>query len=682
MFDQAVASLGEPGAHILMVPDFRFGNGIELDAAAASGPVQQDGFLGITPTALTTEIDRRMLERGIATLRIWNERFGRRTRYIFWCLFGRQVHDRVAGKYLADGRYQHPVFNYDEVTAALPELDIVDLAPLLRRPMHDVRRLFLDSSSHPSQVGYLLLNGLLFDGLDATAAYDHAVAAVETELVKLARKIRERFGKPVLLTGRSVWLDVLMQTLGATGAARLAEAGLVLAPIDHGPGQPAPAETLQQSPLASCQAIVVSAGGADLSRLLDQHFSTPPGFWGCQPLVDWESVAEPTIRNRGETPRFVRMASHLPIVSNAIRPNLPAHAVEQGPLGMPSWSGIVAVLQTLAEMPPMAATWRTEGDVLLTQDNVAFLIGGNHSVLKFATGQLKPTPTSLAAFRGNIASRVAHAQKVGSDYLHVIFPDKQSVLSDEFPFEPVHRLGDAYMAQIDPALRPQVLWPADQLKREPQSPFLPLDTHLTDYGSLSVLRMMLEAIGLKGDAALERIRARIVRPQRWKGDLGGKFDPPLFQEGVLLEPDWPLRAFHSRDGFNDGTVDIVLNPEALVDKTVLLFGDSFFRMMLSHLSAMFNRVIFLRTRFIHLEMVTLIRPDVIFTGNAERNLSNVSSDSEAQAFGLYPHLRGSKDLSMDGDFLAAWAAVTAPNSQKSKRFFEECGFRYPSNGIA
>ncbi len=674
LFDQAAATLGDNGHLVLLVPDFRFGNGIELDAAASAGPLLQDGFLGITPGAITSEHDRIMLERGMAGLRLWHDRFGARAHYVFWCLFGRQVHDRMAGKHIAEGRYHHPVFNYEEIIAALPGLDIADLSPLLRRPMHDVRRLFIDTSSHPSQVGYLLLNGLLFDGLEANAAYDRAVATVEADLIDFAQKIRGRAGKPVLLTGRSVWLDVLMSTLGSTGAAKLAEAGLVLIPIDRSPGQRPLAEILQQHPLASCQPVVISAGGADLSVQLDLLFGNPPSFWRGQPMIDWESATEAAIRHRGETPRFTRIASHLPTAPGAIRLDLPTHAVEQGPLGMPSWTGIVAVLQALTELPTRPA-YRIEGDVLVTRNDVAFLIGGNHAVLKFATAELTPTVESLTAFRDNVASRVGRTQAAGIPYIAVIFPDKQSVLSDDFPFSPLHRLGDIYMARLDPALKPYVLWPADSLKIETETPFLPLDTHLTDHGSLAVLRMMLQATKIEADAALERIGSRIVRLQRWKGDLGSKLNPPLFQDSVMLDPDWPQRHFRSHGGFNEGMVDIVLNPEAPVDKTVLLFGDSFFRMMLSHLGAVFTRVICLRTRFLHPEMITLIRPDVIFTGNAERYLSNVISDTEAHAFALYPHLQQVEDLAIRGEFLMAWAAVTAPDAQRSKQFLSDCGFR-------
>jgi hypothetical protein len=40
---------------------------------------------------------------------------------------------------------------------------------------------------------------------------------------------------------------------------------------------------------------------------------------------------------------------------------------------------------------------------------------------------------------------------------------------------------------------------------------------------------------------------------------------------------------------------------------------------------------------------------------------------------LYPHLRGSTDLTMDKDFLAAWDAVTSPTSRKAEAYFTAQG---------
>ncbi|WP_370122712.1 glycosyltransferase family 2 protein [Arthrobacter sp. MW3 TE3886] len=307
-----------------------------------------DGFTGIAASAMTPEQDRAMLERGLAGMRTWHETFGARARYVLWDVFGRQVQDRLAGRHIADGSYRHPAFNYDEIAAALPGLDIVDLAPLLRLPIHEVSRLFIDSSNHPSQLGYLLLNGLIFDRLDAREAYARAVGAVEGALLALAQDVSESAGQRVLLTGRSVWLDTLSRYMGANGAQRLADAGLILAPLDHVPGQPSLAQIVERTDLARCAAVVVSAGGRDISALLARAFGTGLSMWTNVPVIDWESATEKAIRDRRETPRFARLDTALRADPDAIKPALVSSAVEQGPLGTPSWSGITALLRQSA----------------------------------------------------------------------------------------------------------------------------------------------------------------------------------------------------------------------------------------------------------------------------------------------------------------------------------------------
>ena len=130
---------------------------------------------------------------------------------------------------------------------------------------------------------------------------------------------------------------------------------------------------------------------------------------------------------------------------------------------------------------------------------------------------------------------------------------------------------------------------------------------------------------------------------------------------MILDRDWQTTELRSSGGFNDGMIDLLFNPKAAIDRTLLLFGDSFFRMMRKQFSAVFSKVVHLRSRFFHREMVTLISPEYILTGNAERYLSDVQPAQEAPAFSLYPHLRNDDIPPMDPDFLAAWRAVTAPS---------------------
>lgn len=327
------------------------------------------------------------------------------------------------------------------------------------------------------------------------------------------------------------------------------------------------------------------------------------------------------------------------------------------------------------ETETKAMHYVVKDDIVLTEKKIAFLIGGNHSVLKYTTGELEPSEKSIADFSANIAFRKAIAQKRGAPYLHVIFPDKQSILKEEFPFQPVHQLGDIYLSKMNKDLRASILYPAEQLRGMPRPACQRLDTHLTDFGSLEVLRLMLDAMNLPAPKALARIEKCITKDIKSSGDLGGKFTPPLQQRSVYLQPDWTIAEFNSPGGFkNDGMVEILINPQAEIDKTVLIFGDSFFRLMLRQMSAVFSRVICLRTRFMHPEMVTMVQPDIILSGNAERYLAHVTSDREAHAFSLYPHLRNSDDLAMSPDFLMAWSALTAPRSNRFKTFLRAQGW--------
>lgn len=243
-------------------------------------------------------------ERGLAAVQAWQEAFGDRVRFVFWDLFGRQVHDRLAGQHIGGGRYHHPVFNDADVVGRFPGADIVDLSPLLGAPMHEVRRLFIDSSCHPSQIGYLLLNDALCAGRAPVEAFRSAVANVEAELFALAGKIVGAKGGAVLLTGRSVWLDTLMAYMGKDCALRLARSGLVLAPLTRLPGQPSIAQMLQQVPLSLCAPVLVSAGAQDLSPQLARAFDTDPSFWRDVPCIDWETATAAVITARRETPRY------------------------------------------------------------------------------------------------------------------------------------------------------------------------------------------------------------------------------------------------------------------------------------------------------------------------------------------------------------------------------------------
>lgn len=316
-------------------------------------------------------------------------------------------------------------------------------------------------------------------------------------------------------------------------------------------------------------------------------------------------------------------------------------------------------------------SYTIHNDVLLTDSGVAFLIGGNHSVLNYITEKTKPSSNSFNNFAKNISRRAHIAHLCKAKYLHVIFPDKQSILRSEFPINNTIRLGDKYLQHmgVNPLIN-FVLYPSATLQRNHKNEvYQKLDTHLTDHGSLLVLRDILQKLDEPAGEALDELEKLITLKKKNNGDLGAKFTPNLFQESIHLKSNWNYQYFSSNGSFNNGQIDIYLSPDAAISKKILIFGDSFYRLMLKQFSKIFKEVIFLRTPYLHNEMIELIIPDIILTGNSERYLAEVASDLDAPAFQLYAYTHNavSKPSFI---FINSFGAVTSPNAAASKIFIK------------
>ena len=104
-----------------------------------------------------------------------------------------------------------------------------------------------------------------------------------------------------------------------------------------------------------------------------------------------------------------------------------------------------------------------ENGVLVGRDGYLFLAGGGHNVLEFVTGKRKVDPQSYENFRKNLAARADWAERHGARYLHVIMPDKQSIIPEAwFPSPPI-QLGAGHLAR-NPDLADWLLYPVALLR--------------------------------------------------------------------------------------------------------------------------------------------------------------------------------------------------------------------------
>ena len=298
-----------------------------------------------------------------------------------------------------------------------------------------------------------------------------------------------------------------------------------------------------------------------------------------------------------------------------------------------------------------------ERGVLFGHDDVLFLADGGHRVLDHLLGMERVAEQSFVNFEANITGRRDAATRVGAGYLHVVFPDKESVMEAECPVrDPVH-FGDTYLERC-PHLAPHVFYPRKFLQEAGPAMYMKTDTHASDVGNLLATAAIVERLtGEAQTAAISRLMAGHWDESVMTGDLGGRFEPPFSEPNRLVRRVWIQKWLHNElQGGNNGIVDILFNNQAIYGKRVLVYGDSFARLFCSVMSYFFKEILFLRTPYFHPDICDQFEPDYVITENVERYLSYCFPDTGRPSFFAYPHLENT-GYAPSRDFAAAFSAV-------------------------
>jgi hypothetical protein len=298
-----------------------------------------------------------------------------------------------------------------------------------------------------------------------------------------------------------------------------------------------------------------------------------------------------------------------------------------------------------------------ENGVLVGRDGYLFLAGGAHSVSDFVTGKREVHEVYYDIFRKNLRCRAAWARQNGAQFIHVIMPDKQSVIPEDWTLSPPIKLGAGYVER-NPDFAPHLVYPVDLLHACRGEALSRVDTHLTDFGSILVAKHLVEKFsGVVQDAFFRDLIALIDGQVTSAGDLGSKLTPPLVDTYKMMSTEPPGVFFENHiEGANNGGVDLRFNSNAVYDKRVAVFGDSFGRGIARMLQFWYSEVYFFRTGFFHEEIVDLCKPDIVVTENVERYLDHCLSDDDRPHFLLFPYMN-EKPYSPSIKFTTALSAV-------------------------
>ncbi|CAL4869175.1 hypothetical protein MMA231_03466 (plasmid) [Asticcacaulis sp. MM231] len=302
-------------------------------------------------------------------------------------------------------------------------------------------------------------------------------------------------------------------------------------------------------------------------------------------------------------------------------------------------------------------------EVLIGKDGELYLASGNHLPLSYVTGERTISEHAIEAFLENIKARHLFASTLGSRYIHMVAPDKHTVMRKSFPFEAYETPGDIVFARDKTFIFPKAeLIALNEYKRSYQK----YDSHWTIHGALRAFEIMLQRFGFSRDeinAGLNDLGPAIVtKSMHAEGDLGRKLKNPPSEKLEALKVSFPATLYSNGFAGNNGKLIGIVSQNPRARGRFLGFGNSFLLLFPNIFTYFFEQTILCRTPFLHREVASAIKPDFILTEAVERYLPRTQSDSEAPSF-IDMQLSASQTLKFSAEDAAFFGPSLVPASE-------------------
>ena len=265
-------------------------------------------------------------------------------------------------------------------------------------------------------------------------------------------------------------------------------------------------------------------------------------------------------------------------------------------------------------------------------------------------------------FQKNMTHNVSIAKREGFEYKHIVFPCKPIVFRERF---------QSIGVELNPIFsdkhhHPQVLYPTIL----PED-YLLEDSHLNASGVLKVIEQVMKEFGYP------ELPKPIYGHTDLVGDLRNMLGGDSLEEiqslkGLSGLPKNRVQHFSTASGLegNTGHLYFFFNPYALYNRRLVLFGDSFFQRRFDIFKRIFSEVVYFRNPYILDDVVKVLEPDIVLTGNAERYLWHVPDCDNAKPWFMnYISNRYDSKKVPESSIKAFTALFSGKNSRAYKNMF-------------
>ncbi|MBU1836007.1 MAG: hypothetical protein KJ834_08205 [Alphaproteobacteria bacterium] len=292
------------------------------------------------------------------------------------------------------------------------------------------------------------------------------------------------------------------------------------------------------------------------------------------------------------------------------------------------------------------------------------LTGGAHDVLPTFDGSRPLAADAVAVFRTNHEARRDWCKARGITFSQWIFPDPLVLATDDTAaasdvddsdWIDVSQIKSLYLTAFqDPADDADIHYPISLLRGASERQRL-TDSHYSPVGNLHVAAHVAKVV--TGTADPDHIATRLGTAHRAMivGDLGLQCSPNRQEEVLALAK--PTQITVTTNGLgagNNGTIILIENSLPTGAGTLLIFGDSFFGVMLTEMARYWDRIVFARTPHFHYEIITAVGPTAIVMGMAERYIGSQWLDSRRPHALAFPLIKGRPQTPSVG-FAVMWS---------------------------
>ncbi|TVU70809.1 hypothetical protein FQP81_17675 [Pseudoalteromonas distincta] len=257
--------------------------------------------------------------------------------------------------------------------------------------------------------------------------------------------------------------------------------------------------------------------------------------------------------------------------------------------------------------------------VLSFDDNTLFLRQKDQGQRQFdfLIGKSKVTATNTNNFIKNISKNHKFCEENKINYAHAIFPCKAVAYRKKFAEIGIEINPIASSKHLS---HQRVFYP--KINNIKEDWYHKTDTHCSYIGYLNILRNLFRIVDMEFPKLEIVIGKRLIT-----GDLGKMCNAKDVEVDYIkgFGNNAIVHKFSNIEALpgTSGEIYFTVNDEPIIKKRLLLFGDSFFEGCLDILSNIFEEVCYIRNPFIMQDVALLLKPDIVFTGCAERYLTKV-----------------------------------------------------------